>query len=137
MRSKLSLALFKSTFETVKVELRGLYLDEVARRAGDEGALWQHLAQSRDIRLDHLDGSFRWRVTPELVDQTLYRDRMVRVEEEEGEERTLSPRAEHQGFAVLDDIERAKDSELHVDRGRNLPRTSFGLLSAHRALTPR
>jgi hypothetical protein len=137
MRSKLSLALLEATLETVKVELRGLYPGEVARRAGDEGAFWQHLAQSRDVGLDYLDGFFWRRVTPELVDETLDRDRMVRVEEEKCEERPLPHRAEHQGLAVLDDIERPKDSELNVDRGRNLPRPSFGLLSEHRALTPR
>src|SRR4029450_7682603 len=87
MRSKPSLALPKRTLETVKVELCELYLGDIARRAGDEDALWQHFSQSRDVGLDHLDGFFRRFVTPELVDETLDRDSMVCVEEEKCEER--------------------------------------------------
>jgi len=79
-RSKIALALPERTLETVKVELVDLYFGDVARWARHKDALREHLAQAGDVRLDHLDGFLRLLVTPQLIDETFDRYRVVCVE---------------------------------------------------------
>ena len=51
---------------------------------------------------------------PELVDETLGRRRLVRVEQEVREQRAREPPVERDGATILDDLQRPEDPELHV-----------------------
>ena len=51
---------------------------------------------------------------PELVDEPVCRDDLVRTREQECEKRPLPRAAERERTALLDDLERSQDAELHV-----------------------
>ena len=51
---------------------------------------------------------------PELVDEPVRRDDLVRTGEKECEQRPLPRAAEWERTALLDDLERSQDAELHV-----------------------
>ena len=62
-------------------------------------------------------GACRRLLPPDRVDQPVGRDRLVRVEEELGEEGAGTGAAELHGEAVVvDDLERAEHPELHALR---------------------
>ena len=68
---------------------------------------------------------------PELVDEPVCRDDLVRTREKECEKRPLPRAAERERTALLDDLERSQDAELHVFSSRG----SFCSTAA--TLTPR
>ena len=51
---------------------------------------------------------------PELVDEPVCRDDLVRAREKEREKCPLPCAAERERTALLDDLERSQDAELHV-----------------------
>ena len=55
---------------------------------------------------------------PELVDEPVCRDDFVRTREQECEKRPLPRAAERERTALLDDLERSQDAELHVFSSR-------------------
>ena len=55
---------------------------------------------------------------PELVDEPVCRDDLVRTREQEGEQRPLPRAAERERTALLDDLEWSQDAELHVFSSR-------------------
>ena len=59
------------------------------------------------------DGLGRLRA-PELVDQPVCRDDLVRAREQDGEQRPLPGAAERERTALLDDLERSQNAELHL-----------------------
>ena len=52
-------------------------------------------------------------VAPELVDDLVRRDRVVRVDEQQGEQGALLERAEWQAFVRSPRLELSQDAELH------------------------
>jgi hypothetical protein len=101
--------------ELAQVELPRTDLDPVAVGAGldHRPPAVQRLAEPRDVPLERVPRGRRRAIAPELVDQALARDHSVRVEQEDCQERALFRAADRDLAAVLDDLERAEDPELH------------------------
>jgi hypothetical protein len=72
------------------------------------------LAQDGNVVLDDLLRRLRWVVTPELVDQPLGRDDLVRVQEQKAEQRSLASTPNRKAAPVLADFEWTEDAV--VDR---------------------
>ena len=103
--------------KAVEVELAGLDAEEVAVVAGKQDAFAgavQGLSQPRDVHLDDLRGARRLLVRPELVDEVVARDDLVRVDEEQGEDTALLAAADVEHAVLVDDLERAQDPKVHV-----------------------
>jgi hypothetical protein len=64
--------------------------------------------------LEALDSGRWWRVAPQLVDQPVAGDQLVRVKEQNGQERALLDAAERQHVVPLGHLQWAKDPEVHV-----------------------
>jgi len=74
----------------------------------------QDSPQPREIDAqDRVDRS-RSRVAPELLDQSLARDGLVRVQEEKAEERALSRTTERECSPAPGDLEWPEDAELEI-----------------------
>jgi hypothetical protein len=99
--------------EALEVELTRLEAQDVAGRARDDHTRSELPAQLGDEDVDALDDRRGRRLAPELVDQPLGRDHLVRVQEQDGEQRARLDAAERQHAAVGTDLERPEDRELH------------------------
>jgi len=62
---------FGKALEPEKVDALRLRLEDVARRAGQQGSVREELAQPRDVDVDARHRRVRRIVSPELVDQLL------------------------------------------------------------------
>ena len=112
--------LLQQRLETVDVELVWWNPQRVARGVRDKelfaGLVGKESPQPREIdaqdRVDRLWG----RIPPELLDQSLARDRLVRVQDEQAEERSLFRATEGEGkcLPAPDDLERPEDAELEI-----------------------
>jgi hypothetical protein len=100
--------------ELQRVELARLHAHEVAGRAGDDPRRPEQLAQRRDVALHQLVRTGRRLVAPELVDETLARDRLVRVQEQHAEQGALLRSAEFDLPLAVVDLEWTKYRELHL-----------------------
>jgi hypothetical protein len=67
----------------------------------------------RDVKLERVRGSPGRLRSPELVDEAIARDNLVRAGQQNGEKRPLSRSAERERTPSLDDLERSQDPELH------------------------
>ena len=87
----------------------------------------ERLAQPRDLDLDRLRGRRRSPRAPELVDQPVGAERLVRVEQEQREEGALLPPPERDDAALVEDLEWTEDVEVHGSGSQavrsNLPRS--------------
>src|SRR5437588_9992003 len=88
-------------------------MEDVARRTRLEPPVAERLAQLRDRVLQDLGRRGRWVPVPELVDQPLAREELVRMQEHEGEERLLLAPVQRDRPMLADDLERAEDAEFH------------------------
>jgi hypothetical protein len=89
--------------------------EQVARRPCDEDAVGKRLAQLRDVALHDLRCGCRRVLIPELVDQPIGGDGLVGVQQQERQERALSPGPELEFVSVLPDLERAEDTKAHCN----------------------
>ena len=87
--------------------------NRVARRPGDDAVGAEDLPQAGDVVLHRVDGGLRRLEAPELVDQAVDRNNLVRVGEQEGEQRPLPAASKRDRHAVVENLERAEDPELH------------------------
>ena len=71
-------------------------------------------AQRRHVPLQRLDRRRWWPVAPELVDQPVARDGLVRLQEEHREERALLPRPERHEAVAVANLDRPEDPEVHA-----------------------
>ena len=99
--------------EAPQVERVRLDLDQVAGRTGDEDVRREHLAEVRDVRLEDVDRCLGRLLAPELVDQAIARDDLVRSGEEERKQRALPRAAQGERVPAVDCLERPEDPELH------------------------
>jgi hypothetical protein len=60
-----------------------------------------------------VSGTAGWPIRPEQVDELVDRDDLVRVEQQDGQERALLGRPEVREPSVLRDLERPEDAILH------------------------
>ena len=98
--------------EPERVELVGRQLEQIAVRAGRNRApvAGECLAQLGDVHLNRLHGRGRRPLPPELVDEPVARDDLVRAEEQHGEERLLLGGAERHGQSVVEHVQRTEDA---------------------------
>ena len=115
-------ALVAQALEADQVHRLGRQVERVAGRARHEQALRQHLAQHRDVDLDHLRCARGRILAPEVLDEPADRHRAVGVEQQPRQERTLRPAAERDGQPVALDLQGTEHSD--------------GQCGAHYAFTP-
>jgi len=85
------------------VELARGDLEDVAAGPGDQHLGAENLAQLRDVALQRLGGGRRRPLAPELLDQALAPDELVRPQREDREQLALSAAAYcERPFAVSD-----------------------------------
>jgi hypothetical protein len=100
------------------VELRRLELDRVAGRAGDEPAVAELLAEPRDVDVDALCDRRRRRLAPQLVDEPLGRDHLIRMQQQQHQQRALLAPAERKRAVLLGHFQRTEKPEFHFGSGR-------------------
>ena len=102
--------------EARDVELARLDSGDVSGRTGhDHGlaaGLSQSFAQLGDVDLHDLRGRRRRLVAPELVDQAVSRNDLVRAQQQDGEQRPLLRSSERQDTSTVSDLERAEKPEV-------------------------
>src|SRR5262249_1499755 len=90
-------------------------LERVARRARDDRAASERLAELRDVDLDGVRGRLRGVVAPEVVDEAVARDDAAEIEREVGEERARLRAAERDRDAARARLDRAEQEELELE----------------------
>ena len=110
----------------MKVELAGRDRQHVAVRTGQEDAVLASLyvwagglvleprAQLRDERVNALRRARRRVGGPELVDDLVDRDDLVRAQQEQGEQGALLMPPERKAFTSVLDLERSENPEIHA-----------------------
>ena len=106
--------------ESLGIEPLGIDPQLVARRARQEhaalaggGTGLEDPPQSRDGHLERLDRLVRALTGPQLVDQAVARDDLVRVQEQHSEKRSLSGAAQGEWRVAVGRLERPEDVEVH------------------------
>jgi hypothetical protein len=107
--------------EPIEVELAPLDPQLVASGAGQDhpgvgaclGTGLELPAQRRDVALDRLRRGSRRSVTPELLDQPVARDRLVRPQEQQRQQLALQSGADPHCPTPVEHLEGPKDPELH------------------------
>lgn len=84
-------------------------------------AAWlERLAEMRDVALEHVHRRLWRRVAPDLIDQPVGRDDLIRVQEEQRENSPLLRAAERERSPIRSDLERAQDVEFELFRDSNV-----------------
>jgi hypothetical protein len=100
----------------VGIELVRRHLQAVAAGRGRDrisaGAA-ERLANFREVDVDRLVRSRRRRFPPQIVDQALARDELVRIQEQNAEDEPLLHCPERDRLSGLDHLERPEDTKLH------------------------
>jgi hypothetical protein len=107
---------FDEISETFEVELTALDAQLVSIRPGDQSAVCstERLSKLGDVDLNALRRA-RWSLlAPELIDQAVTRNHLIRVQEQDREESALLPGSERKRFSFLNHLEGAKDPKLHA-----------------------
>jgi hypothetical protein len=103
--------------ESLQITLALTHLQEVSGRARQQPfrcpVALQHLSQPRNIRLNRVGGGRRRRVPPKPINQTITRDDLVVVEEEDRQGRPLFRAAERKHSLTVSDFKRTQNQELH------------------------
>ena len=73
----------------------------------------ERLAQLRQVDVDRLARGRRRRLPPQVVDQALARDELVRVQEQDSRGRVAPSASRARPVPVLDHLERPEDPKLH------------------------
>jgi hypothetical protein len=104
--------------ESSEIELVPIDAQDVAGRASGEHVAAERLAQPPDLDLDDLRRGRRRTFPPEPVDQLVGRDDLVRMQQEQREQRALLRSAERNPTVLVDHLDRAENPILHA---ANLP----------------
>lgn len=100
--------------ETINIQLSRPNAQQITRRGRGQALLAEALAKTRDIDLDVLRRCRR-RVTPELLDQPLARDRLVRVQKENRQQSILLTAPDRKLAAVVPrHLQQPNQSKTHV-----------------------
>jgi hypothetical protein len=114
----------------VQIHSAGLDPHEIAGPPGDENLPPEHLAQRRHIDLHELGRRRRRALAPQLVDDPVARHDLVRVEQQQREQRPLLRRPELDRRTVDHRLERAKQPKL--DHLSSDPNRAAAAASTHR-----
>ena len=98
--------------ELLDIDPAGRGLQQVRAPARDQQAVAERFAQMRDVALDDLVGARRRLLTPQLVHQTICRDRLTPMQDQQHQQRSLLGTAERQRSPVLENVKRPQDSEF-------------------------
>lgn len=93
----------------------GIDTQDVTRRLGDDLLRADRFPETRDVVLQRGGGGLRGIGPPDLVDQTIARERLVRVQQEEREQRAHALAVERNVPTVLDDRKRAENAKFDRD----------------------
>jgi hypothetical protein len=106
-------ALVSETLEPRQVELLPTNGHHVSGRARPEHVMWlKQFSQPGDVLLERRRSVVRGIVAPELLDKTIGRDDVARLEKQEGEDAPLLDAPEAKLPIALPDLERTKDAEV-------------------------
>jgi hypothetical protein len=78
------------------------------------GSVGKNPAQPREIDTQDRVDRLRRRTVPELLDEPVPRNALVRVQDEKAEERALLRAAEREDVLAPDDLERPEDAKLEI-----------------------
>ena len=109
------LARLAQVLEAGQVDRLAGQLHGVAGRAGHEHALREHLAEHRDVDLDHLRRARRRALAPEVLHEPAHRHRATRLEQQARQQRPLCPAAEGDRLPVALDLQRTE--QLYAQGG--------------------
>ena len=98
--------------EAPQVELAVARTDEVAGPLGDDHVRAEHLPKLRDVHLHGRRGRLRRPPAPQLLDQAVTRNRLVRMQQQKREQGARLRAAELQDPALRLDLQRPQDPEL-------------------------
>ena len=90
------------------VELAGGDLQDVAAGPGEQDLVAKRFAQLRDVALQRLGGGLRRLFAPELLDQALAPDELVRPQRKDREQLALSAAADDERPIAVSDLKWAK-----------------------------
>ena len=96
------------------VELGQVDPDRVAGRPGLDAIRAQQPPEPGDMYLQGLWGGVRRVLLPEGVDQAVTRDGLIRMEQENREQRTLLAAAQRERPTINAHLDGTKDSEFHA-----------------------
>ena len=119
IRGQLVPGLREQPLEPVRVEPVGVELQAVPALPGHDqvAPASERLAQPRDMDLHGLGRRGRRLLAPELLDQPVGAERLVGVQHEHGEQRALLAPSERDFAALVEDLERSEDAEVHSESG--------------------
>ena len=106
-------ALSEQPLEAVAIELSRLDRNAVGAADGADRVSRELLAQRRDAVLQDLGGGRRRILAPELVDDHVAGERLVRVEEEQRQDRALLGAAERELSLAVERLKRPEDAVVH------------------------
>ena len=98
--------------EARQVELLRVDPQDVSGRLGDDQLRTDRLSQPRDVVLQRGAGGLRWGRPPDLVDQPVGRDDLVRVQQQVREQGAQPLSVQRDSAAVLDDRQWAENAEF-------------------------
>ena len=117
---ELAPALREQLLEPARIEPLGIESQLVAAVAGQHDPLGtvalaagQCLAQVRDVDLQCLPGGRRGSLAPQLVDHAVSGERLVGVQQQQGEQCALLAPAQRDRVAPVAGLEGAEDAEVH------------------------
>ena len=107
-------AVVDQPLEPVRVDLLELDLQLVAVLARHEDIRRKLLAEARDVHLKGLQRVRRRALAPELVDQALARERLVGMQQENGEDRPALVSPERDLPGPVKGLQRAENAKVHA-----------------------
>ena len=99
--------------EAIEVKLAWLNPERIASRLRLQTVVAEDATELRHIVLQDLRRRRRRLVGPELVDQPVGRKRLIRMDQEKCEQRSLLAAPDRELSPVVTDLERAEDAEIH------------------------
>jgi hypothetical protein len=109
----LEVAVGDQLLDAIGVELAWSDPELVPQRSGEDPVLPECLAELGHVHLERLRRGSRWALAPERLQQHVLRHDAVRVQEEYGQKGAGLASAELDGSAIVANIERAENAELH------------------------
>jgi hypothetical protein len=99
--------------EAVGVHLFGWHLEHIASAARGQDTVAQQLAKARYVDLNGLGRRIGRSLAPQLVDHPIHRDDLAAVDQEDRQNRSLPATPQRHLPPVDQDLERAKNAEVH------------------------
>ena len=114
IRGGRSSSLCDELLEANDVELIRLNPEAISGRARLDAIRTKRLAQLRHVHLQRGLSRCRRRLTPQLVDQSVTRHHLIRVQGQDRKHGALSRPADVKRAAVLHNLQRTENPELHL-----------------------